>query len=84
MSGGDWMFQERIPLSRLFDFLWFEVDRPIVDLTGLQGFYDIDPRSPHGLVSGCPDSIDTNALFSSMKKVGVKGRSEKVIPQHPG
>jgi uncharacterized protein (TIGR03435 family) len=79
MSDGEWMFQERMPLAKLFDFLRFELDRPIVDLTGLQGFYDIDLRWPHGPLSGSPGAVDMNALFSSMEKqLGLKVEAKKL------
>jgi len=71
-----------MPLAKLFDFLRFELDRPIADLTGLQGFYDIDLIWPHRLAAGSPDPIDVSAFLIDGKAVRFKDRSEEVSSRY--
>jgi len=81
MSEHEWRYRDQMPLSRLIGFLRFELDRPMVDLTGLEGFYDVDLRWPREEPAGGPgpDAGNMGTLFAAMEKqLGLKVEPKKL------
>lgn len=67
-------------MARLADVLAPEVDRPVIDMTGLEGRYDVRlefaPQSKSAV--GSPDPQGTSELFTALtEQLGLKLESRK-------
>jgi uncharacterized protein (TIGR03435 family) len=74
------MTNKKTPMSRLAEFLSTQADRPVVDETGLTGFYDFtlewnftdDQRAAGVGVRGDPDSAGPSVFTAVQEQLGLR------------
>jgi uncharacterized protein (TIGR03435 family) len=77
---GGWVWLRRSPLSAMVGFLRIEVDRPVIDKTGLAGAYDVDLKYsparrlvPAAVVGNVPDLGGGVSIFTAVREqLGLK------------